>query len=240
MKDTVKKLQSFITFEHPIHLDYITQQFSNTQQKFQKVVPEWSISATRQKLIADYWFIYVIRHFAIILGLPALLFYLIPGNFELQNLLGVFMAGFLSFPVLYLFVYRPSFGAAYLPRLETIKEAYERKELEHLEKCRRSQLSNLALCLVFYVFDKACSMNKLQPNDQYAGILIRLYGVDQGSLKKNLELIFSNAAKRKSLTDRKITEIRNRFSEAYNFFEEMNFPEGVSILKQLESKLTST
>ena len=82
-------------------------------------------------------------------------------------------------------------------------------------------------------------MNNLQPNDQYAGILIRLYGVDQGSLKKNLELIFSNAAKRKSLTDRKITEIRNRFSEAYNFFEEMNFPEGISILKQLESKLTS-
>ncbi len=54
-------------------------------------------------------------------------------------------------------------------------------------------------------------MNAMQPNDQYAGILTKLYGVDRGSLKTNLELILGSSGKRNNLTDRKLTEIRNRF-----------------------------
>ncbi len=62
---------------------------------------------------------------------------------------------------------------------------------------------------------------------------MKLYGVDQGSLKKNLELIFT---RKKNLTERKITEIQNRFQEAYNFFEEIQFKEGMRILDELEQK----
>jgi hypothetical protein len=45
-------------------------------------------------------------------------------------------------------------SSEFLPGLETVKESYERKQIEHPEKCRQAQLSNLALLLVFYVFDK--------------------------------------------------------------------------------------
>jgi hypothetical protein len=121
-----------------------------------------------------------------------------------------------------------------LPRLETVKEAYERKQIEHLEKCRQAQLSNFALALVFYVFDKTCGINTLQCNDQSARLLMKLYGVDAGSLKKNLELIIG---KRKKLSGRKITEVQNRFNEAYKFFEKLKFVDGVRLLEELETKL---
>ena len=62
---------------------------------------------------------------------------------------------------------------------------------------------------------------------------MKLYGVDQGSLKKNLELILT---RKKNLSERKITEIQNRFREAQDFFEEIQFKEGMRILDELEIK----
>lgn len=74
-------------------------------------------------------------------------------------------------------------------------------------------------------------MNNLLCNDQSASLLMKLYGVDPGSLKKNPELIYG---KKKYLLPRKQTEITNRFDEAISFFEETEFPKGVRILKELE------
>lgn len=236
MKDLVKKAKSFIIFDFPLQAANIAALFASTQQKQQTEMPGWSTAATRQKLISTYWFTYVVGHYALMLGLPVLIVFLASGSFVQGYLLSVFIAGFLSFPVLYLFLYRPNFGSIYLPRLETIKEAYERKELEQLEKCRKAQLSNQALCLIFYVFDIVSGIRGLQANDQSAGLLMKLYGVDRGRLKTNLELMIGNSVKRKNLTDRKRTEIRNRFSEAYQFFEELNFAKGSQILKELEMK----
>ena len=76
-------------------------------------------------------------------------------------------------------------------------------------------------------------MSSLQCNDQYAGLLTKLYGVDKGSLKKNLGLIYG---RKKNLPQRKYTEIQNRFKEAYTFFEEIQFKDGLHILSQLEQK----
>jgi len=236
MKDTVKKMQSFVTFELPLHRDYITQQFSTTQEQFQNVVPGWSTSATRQKMIARYWFTYVPGHFALLLGIPFLLTMLFFRDFQLNYLASLFLAGGLSFIVMYLFQYRPCFGNTFLPQLETVKETFEKKSMEQLEKCRKAQLSNPALCLIYYVFDQVTEMKALQPNDQFAGILMKLYGVDRGSIKNNLELLFGNGAKRRNLTDRKRTEIQNRFAEAYKFFEELNYPQGSNLLEKLEIK----
>ena len=70
-----------------------------------------------------------------------------------------------------------------------IKENLEAQQNEKLEKCRQAQLSNFALSLIFYVFDKTSTINSLQCNDQFAGLLMKLYGVDTGSMKKNLALI---------------------------------------------------
>jgi len=63
--------------------------------------------------------------------------------------------------------------------------------------------------------------------------LMKLYGIDAGSIKKSLELlVISN--KRKNLTERKKTELKNRFNEAYLFLEELGFMQGLMKLKELE------
>jgi hypothetical protein len=97
----------------------------------------------------------------------------------------------------------------------------------------QAQLSNLALTLIYYVYDKTSGINMLQCNDKFATLQMKLYGVDQGSLKKNLELILG---KKKALLPRKKTEVLNRFDEAISYFEEMEFPRGVQVLLELRTK----
>jgi hypothetical protein len=167
MKDFVKKVKSFAAFDFPLQTAAIASQFANTHIKLQMDIPEWSTKSTRQTLIYNYWFKHVTRHFAVLLGLAALTS-LILFNYSggvCFYLLGVLISGIISYPVMYLFHYRPYFDSIFLPILETIKEAYEKKQKDHLDKCRKLQLSNFALTLIFYVFDKTCKMDSLQCND---------------------------------------------------------------------------
>lgn len=238
MKDLMQKVMTFITFDFPLQASYINTRFAETHQKLQLEVPEWSTTATRQQLISNYWFTQVAGHFSFLFGLPALVFFFVSGGiYDFKGyLVTILVAGVICFFVLYLFQYRPSYCTSFLPRLETVKEGYDRKQSELLEKCRKAQLSNFALTLVFYVFEKSSGMNTLLCNDQSAAMLMKLYGVDPGSLKKNMELVYG---KKKPLLPRKLTEIANRFEEAINFFEEIGFPKGVSILKKLHHKFIS-
>jgi len=193
MKGLVKQVKSLIIFDFPIQAEYISAQFARTHQKFQTETPEWSTEATRQKMISHYWHSYVPRHFALLIGLPLLLVFL--AQFLMQsslNVLSIPIAGLFSYPVLHFFVYRLDFSDVYLPRLETIKNAYERKQLEQLEKCRQAQLSNFALTLFFYVIAVTNDIKSIKCDDHSANQLMRVFGVDPGSLKKNLELIVNS------------------------------------------------
>ena len=238
MKEILCSLKSFITFDFPLQADFIKAEFNSIHSKNLVDLPEWSTTATRQKLIADYWFTYVARHFTVIFVLSALASLIINGVVNQFNLylLGLVTSALISYPILYLFHYRPYYNSGFLPKLEVIKEVYERKQLEQLEKCKQAQLSNLTLALIFYVFDKTSGINTLKCTDQDAELLMKLYGVDKGSLRKNLELIFG---KKQKLLPRKYTEIQNRFNEAYTFFEKLDFPKGVELLKELEAKFRS-
>jgi hypothetical protein len=236
MKDFVKKVKSFAIFDSPLQMAAIASQFANTHLKLQIEIPEWSTNSTRQKLIYNYWFNHVTGHFAILLGLPAFIA-LISCDYSTGfcfYLSGVLISGLVSYLVMYLFHYRPCFDSIFLPRLETIKEVYEKKQKVQLEKCRQMQLSNFALTLIFYVFDKICKMDSLQCNDNSAKLMAALYGVDAGSLKKNLVLIMG---KSKELSSRRSTELRNQFQEAFAFFDETGFTKGTELLHQLEFKL---
>jgi hypothetical protein len=232
MKDLMQKVMSFITFEFALDRHSLGQQFSKTHTSQQKDIAYWSTNSTRQKIISKYWFELVLSHFVFLFSVPVILLLLMFPGRELA-LPVVFVAGITTFIALLLFNYWPNFYSDFLPKLETIKETYERKQLEQLEKCKRAQLSNPALVLIYYVFDKVSGINSLRCNDHYAAMLMKLYGVDQGRLKKNLELIFGS---RKHLSERKATEISNRFEEARNFFEAIEFTKGLSILSELEQK----
>lgn len=229
------RLKSLLIYDLPIQTEYITTQFSETHKKHQAEMPEWSTEATRQKLISQYWFSYVSMHFAVMIGLPlsvvSLVYFFVQSEFYV---LSVFVAALLSFPVLYIFQYQPNFSSLFLPRLQTIKEAYERTETAKLEKCRQAQLSNFSLALFFYVLTSVNQINSIKCDDFSANLLMKLYGVDPGSMKRNLELIMGTA-KRRNMSERKVTEVRNRFNETYEFLEELQFYAGIQKLKELES-----
>jgi hypothetical protein len=233
MKDLVQKVASFVTFDFPLDREYISTKFADTHHYHQENISGWSTNATRQKVIANYWFTNVLAHFAFLLVVPSLCMFLFFPGTELSYLFVVSFAGLVCFPVLMIFHYWPLFYNYFLPQLETIKETYERKQVEQLEKCRQAQLSNFSLALFFYSISKTNHLDPLQCNDHFANLMMKLYGVDAGSLKKNLELILVSA-RRKNMTERKVTELRNRFSETFSFMEELQFTEGIKKLKELE------
>jgi len=233
MKDLMSGVKSFITFDFPLNADYIKAKFTCTHSIYQKDIAGWSTNATKQKVIAAYWIKDVLAHFAVLFGLPALLMFLIPAYFKFEFLPAIFIACLVTFPVMLLFHYWPGFHNKFLPHLETVKETFDNSQLEQVEKCRQAQLGNFSLALFFYVVSKINSLKPLQCNDQSSALLMKLYGVDSGSLKKNLELILI-PVKRKNLTERKITELRNRFEETFKFMEELQFVAGIQELKKVE------
>ncbi len=235
MNDLMKKGMSFATFDTPVQAVHISTQFKNVHTKLQEGTTGWSTNATQQILISLYWYRYVMRHFLLLFGMPAFVHFFMHGiNHPGYYFLSVVATGLLTFVVLYAFHYRPSFLSTFLPRLVTVKEVYDNQQTGLVEKCRKAQLSNFALTLVFYAIDKTTNLNSLRCDDSSAKLLAKLYGVDTGSLKKNLALIFS---KGKNFSVRKSTEMQNQFEEAVNFLEDINFTKAVQSLESLKQKL---
>ncbi|MEP6727289.1 MAG: hypothetical protein ABJC98_15830 [Bacteroidota bacterium] len=233
MKDLVKKAVSFITFSTPLQSGLISIQFASIHNRYEKRFSKWSTTSTRQKLIATFWLSHVLKHFLFLFILSDL-FVFVANRQAISFLLpGTLLGSLLVMPVLLLFHYVPSYSYDFLPNLEMVKESFEESQNDKMEKCRQAQLSNFALALVFYVIDKTSAINTLQCTDRSAALLMKLYGVDNGSMKKNLELILG---KKRQLSPRKYTEIQNRFDEACAFFEDLQFTKGIQILRELEAK----
>jgi hypothetical protein len=239
MKDLVRKVKSFLTFDFPLQTASIALQFADTHRKSAMNIPGWCATSTRFKLISDYWFHRVVAHFAAVFSIPALMVLLFTSadwNDAASKVPGIMLAGLMIYAVLYFFHYRPVYSSVFLPCLEAVKESFEQKQAQQMEKCRQAQLSNFALTLIFYVFDKIYHFNILQCDDKSAKLMAKLYGVDDGSLKKNLAVI---VGKTKPLTLRKATEIRNQFEEAFTFLQAINCAEGIALLQKTESRLLS-
>ncbi len=237
MKEMMRQVRSYIAFDYHLYGNHVGSKFADTHQLYRDTFPGWSTKATRQKLIAGYWFSDVLIHFSFLFGISLLIAISVYGKLDIHQVPGILLTGMLALFVLVLFNYWPIFTAYYLPELETAKEKYDYGQVEQQDKCRKAQLSNLALTLVFYVFDKTSAINTLQSTDQYAVMLNRLYGVDRASLRGNLEIIMGNSNRRKTWTDRQRTETWNRFEEARNFLQELNFSAGLQVLKELETKI---
>jgi hypothetical protein len=303
MKELVKKMQVYLTFDQPMQMDVISSKFSLIHRHQCKIIRGWSTGSTRQKLVSRYWFNDVLGHFVALICLPLLITLVIVHSINSHIVAVLFLAAILSFLIMLFWHYLPNFTREFLPNLETVKNSHDVLEQETLihqlrhqlevqkheiieqqkafevrlqqelseqesrllkqqertqrklqeqaaetrsnaeqqqeeaKKCRQAQLSNFALTLVFYVWTRSTGINGISPNDQYAQLLQQLYGVDRGSLRNNLELISGTSAKRKNLGERKLTEMRNRFDEAATFFRQLNYPQGVSLLKELEDKI---
>jgi hypothetical protein len=238
IKNIWKRLKAFLKFDLPVNYDSIRELFSEIHTSYQEDYPGWSTRATRRKAISVYWYKYVLRHFLTLLLLGLILYFAI-NSFHIPRageLIAIGIMVIIAFGILLFVQYAPYFSTEFLPKLETVVEEYEGRQYEDLEKCRQAQYSNLALILIFYVWNKVGNVNALNSSDQLARLLMKMYGVDNGSLKKNLELIIS---KPKDLSSRKLKEIEKGFEEAFSFFEALHFEQGVIALKALEARLKS-
>lgn len=236
MKDIVSKVKSFVTFELPVQPAYIRASFATLHERFKKDDPDWSLSATRQKLIGLYWFKLVPLHFATLMILASILISFTKApQVTSESAVTFFTVGLATYISLWLFHYKPIFLSTYLPNLENAREIYEGRENENLEKCRQAQLSNFSLALLFYTFSQMNKISLFRNDDRIAGLLTKLYGVDSGSLKKNIDILICPSAYK--FSERKLTELRNRFTETYDFLEVIKYSAAIDCLKQIERQV---
>jgi hypothetical protein len=239
IKNIWKRLNAFLKFDLPVNYDSIRELFLKIHTSYRVDYPEWSTRATRRKAISVYWYKYVLRHFLTLLLLGLIIYFAI-NSFHIPHageLVAVGIMAIIAFGILLFAQYAPYFSTEFLPKLETVVDEYEGRQFEDLEKCRQAQYSNLALILIFYVWNKVGNVNALNSSDQLSRLLMKVYGVDNGSLKKNLELIISRP---KDLSTRKLKEIQKGFEEAFSYFETLQFEKGVSALRELEITLIGT
>src|ERR1700680_4599627 len=138
MKEILNRLMSFITFDFPIRNEYIRGLFISTQANYQKVSPHWSLSATRKKMIAEFWFKQVLIHFSGILVIGILVSAIPFGGNWHSLLVPLFLAGIKSFIAITAFSYWPVFFVDFLPQLDTIiAEQQKLKDAEEeIKKCK--------------------------------------------------------------------------------------------------------
>jgi uncharacterized protein (DUF924 family) len=186
-------------------------------------------------LISNYWFSKVPLHFAAIFFLALLSFTL----FVLQDffsLPAITIASLTAFPVLILSLYLPQFTSMFLPALYKTQQKDAELQSSELEKCRKAQLPNDTLVLIWYVLDKTSGLKSVNNSGEYAQALTQLYGVDQRSIKKSIDLFFGSSIHRAKLKGRARTEIENRFTEARSFFQQLSFKKAMVLLDELEAK----
>ena len=200
---------------------------------------EFNSHSTRWILISNYWFKKVPLHFAAI-SLLALLGLTAIAPFNLLNPTAIIISSLIAFPILMLSFYFPQFIATFLPELYKVQQTQSQERSSEIEKCRKAQLPNSTLVLIWYVLDKTSGIDSLKNIDAYTDLLNQLYGVDQRSIKTAMDLFWGSSRKRSQLKGRARTEIENRFTEAYQFFEALHFEKASTILKELETKCFAT
>ena len=235
MREKLSKWMSFITFDFPIRKEYIRGLFISTQENCQKVSPHWSLSATRKKVIAEFWFKLVLIHFLNIL-IIGILVAAIPfgGNWH-SILMPLLLGAIISFIGVTALSYWPVYYADFLPQLDTIiaEEQKLKDAEEEIKKCKRSQFSIPSLVVIYYVFVQAGNMTLLSINDRSAELLNNIYGADKDKLKQNLSRLY----KPSQLSPKERAEFQKGIENARTVFEALNSQAALKILDQLELKL---
>jgi hypothetical protein len=227
-------VKSFIFFESPLQTGLISQFFSETHDRFQKLYPHWSFEATRKKVIYRFWSGQVAYHYLAIFILAALL--TAPFIYSRHLfLLSFSVAGLLSFMVILSRIYWPVYFSDFLPILDTIiaeKQKIQDAELE-LKKCKRTQFSIPTLTIIYYVFSKTSNIPLLAANDRSAELLNQIYGVDRDKIKQNLSRLYQIS----KLSPKERAEIEKGIDKAREFFDSLSSPNASQILDQLDLKL---
>jgi hypothetical protein len=234
MNEILCRVKSFIIFDSPLRNDYIRELFAKTHANHQKDSPNWSLEATRKKVISEFWFRQVLIHFSVILTIGILVDMPFGENWH-PLLPPIFFVGIISFISITAFNYWPVYYSDFLPQLDTIiAEEQKLKEAEYeIKKCKRTQFSIPSLVIIYYVFVEAGKMSLLSINDRSAELLNNIYGADKDKLKQNMSRLY----KPSELSHKERAEFQKGIENARAFFEALNSHAACQILNQLELKL---
>jgi hypothetical protein len=234
MKSPLLQFTHLLAFDGPLSESRIRELFIQTHEENRTKFPYWSLAATRMKLIKDYWYRQVLIHFGILLGISCLLVSPVFNNWQ-QVLLCIFLAGVLSLSIIFLLTYLPAYYSDFLPKLETIIAEQERIQMtaDEIKKCKRTQFSIPTLTVIYFTLFKVGNMALLPCNDQSAGLLNNLFGVDRDKLKQNLARLHKLSV----LSVKERAEFQKGIDTARQFFEEASSQQADKIIDQLEQKL---
>ncbi len=229
MKEMIKKALVFVTFDQLSTKSQIELRYQHLSNACQLQNITVGLITARHKIIHEYWYNHVL-HFCFILFVAT-----ITTHFAISRIClpAVAIAGILSYSILYVCNYQFIFSSILLRNINIVEEDCKQKAGEEMKKCRKAQYSNLALVLIDKVNTQINGMASLSCDDKSALMLTELYGVDSGSMKKNLELL-SIRSKRKHFSERNKTEYKNCFNEAYGYFEKRQCLKGIKKVKELE------
>lgn len=140
MRERLRQAKSFITFDLPFNTQHIGSLFTNTHYHHLTSIPNWSSSATRKKVIAKYWFEYVLIHFATLIGISVIIAIPFINSIDISFLPSLWMVATISFLVLFIINYWPSYYSNFLPKLESLVDDYEKQQANKLQEKRLAEL----------------------------------------------------------------------------------------------------
>lgn len=234
MKKILRRWISFFTFDIPNTEAYNRLHLHVTHKQYLLRHPDWDVSGTRQKLIADYWYGYVVYHFLFIIGLALSVTLSFTSYFTLLYLSILCLACGISFGIIYFCIYLPSFSSEFLPQLETLVANYKRKHVEAPQtKSSKTQAKIPTLTIIHFILMEMAGIARIACDDESAKALNVLTGLDTGSIKDNLRRIYQPS----KLTPREQAEISKGIIAARSYFAKLNHPPAFKILDRLERKL---
>lgn len=234
MKKFLQRLISFLSFDLQSSLAYNQLLMLDIHKEQTNYIPIWSIEGTRRKVIAYYWYCNIPRHFLLIFSIALIM--ILPFNlyFNLLFLSTLCLVGFISFTVLYFFIYLPFFSTIFLPQLETLVAKFK---TEHLvvpqTQSAKTQARIPALTIIHSVLMEMAGIRRIACDDKSAKALNTLTGLDTGSIKDNLRRIYQPS----KLTPKERAEISKGIIAARSYFTKLNHPPAFEILDRMEKKL---
>jgi hypothetical protein len=229
----------FLTFSSVTENVNIEKKFNDCHSGYKSRLIYWSTNATRRKLISEFWYTQVIKHFAVLYS-RALLVSFFSHPDALLNPYGLLIIGswfWIGFIVTAAFIYMPTFYTTYLQLLDSYIEKYTGQQLEHIQKCKKQQYSVRALLLIQYTFQKLSGLSVSYMDNIYANLLSKQYGISLQMIDNANKEIFMGKWDGKE--GRKYTEIVNSFEEAETYFNDLKADNAFPILHELRTKVLS-
>ncbi|MES1222242.1 MAG: hypothetical protein ABUT20_42495 [Bacteroidota bacterium] len=208
--------------------------------RYREQFPNWSLLATRRKLIVSYWLKTFLHHFCTILLTATFLVLIADSGRPVQfTLFSMLPAAIVSFCTLSITMYLPAFHAEFLPHLDSFIESYKVSDQlkDLIPLCKKQQYSVVALMLVQQTYQQMAGLGASLINTENARLLARQYGVSEKSIGNALQLILQYKWDRKSI--RKRTEIINDFEAAKEHFKKLSYGGAVVLLDQLQLQILS-